>query len=189
MEELRKQMQKALAQKDFIKRRLQIVTILTEALHKKNIVPVIVGGFAVELWTMGSYATMDVDIIAEGIADEGDVLTQLGLKNSGGVWTLPDSDIIIEFPKPPLDGDYQKLQPIETDRGQVYVLGIEDILLDRTSAAKFWRDQSSMEWAIYLAAAHFHRIDWKYCHETAQSKGIEDTLNHVKNEAMEIIKQ
>lgn len=172
-----------MTKQDSVKRRLGVVAILTEALKKYAIRPVIVGGFAVELWTMGKYATLDIDLIAEGIAEYGFVLRELGFKNNGGVWLYPETDIIVEFPKPPLDGDYERVQALNFEDLQFYVLGIEDIILDRISAAKYWQDLSSKEWAIYLMAAHYDKIEWSYCEQMAAEKQVSDLLQEIKNEA------
>lgn len=186
MEQLKKDLLDVLIIEDSIKRRIGIVAILTEALKPLNIIPVIVGGFAVELWTMGKYATLDVDLIADGINYHSSVLYELGFENKGGVWRYPESDIVIEFPKAPLDGDYTRLQPLQFDKYQLYVLGIEDIILDRVSAAKHWKDQSSREWATYLMAAHYDRIDWEYCDSKVIEKQLADEFASIKEEAYSI---
>ncbi|MBZ4653758.1 MAG: hypothetical protein JG781_1097, partial [Peptococcaceae bacterium] len=69
MEELKQKLTEILSNQDSIMRRIGVVAILTQAFKKYFIIPVIVGGFAVELWTMGKYATMDIDLIADGIAE------------------------------------------------------------------------------------------------------------------------
>jgi hypothetical protein len=65
VEELKRKLAEIVTKQDSVKRRLGVVAILTEALKKYAIRPVIVGGFAVELWTMGKYATLDIDLIKE----------------------------------------------------------------------------------------------------------------------------
>jgi len=188
METLKNRLLDIIKTDDDIRKRIGIVAVLTDALKDYNVTPVIVGGFAVELWTMGKYATLDVDLVAEGISETAPVLYDLGFKNRGGVWTYPGSDVIIEFPKPPLDGDYNRLQPLDFDGNTVYLLGIEDILLDRVSALKHWRDESSREWAVFLAAAHFEKIDWMYCEKKAIEKQIDDELQLIKISAAELLK-
>ena len=49
--------------KDKLLKKFEIIAIITEALKKLNVKPVIVGGQAVEFYTEGGYATMDIDII------------------------------------------------------------------------------------------------------------------------------
>ncbi len=189
LRELKEKLKNIIPLPDNVQRRIGVVAVLTEALKKYKITPVIVGGFAVELWTMGKYATLDIDLIADGITEYASVLRDLGFSNNGGVWTYPDTDIIIEFPKPPLDGDYARLQPLVFQDYQLYVLGIEDIILDRVSAAKFWGDLASKEWAIYLLAAHYQKIDWIYCEKLVQEKLISDVFQEVKDEAEKLIQE
>lgn len=187
--ELKEKLNKIIPLPDSLQRRIGVVAVLTEALKKYKITPVIVGGFAVELWTMGKYATLDIDLIADGITEYASVLHDLGFSNKGGVWIYPDTDIIIEFPKPPLDGDYARLQPLAFQDYQLYVLGIEDIILDRVSAAKFWGDLASKEWAIFLLAAHYQKIDWDYCEKLVREKLIGDVFQEVKDEAEKLLQE
>ena len=45
-----------------------IAGIITKALEPLGIIPVVVGGAAVEFYTLGQYATMDIDFV--GIIDD-----------------------------------------------------------------------------------------------------------------------
>ncbi|MCM8821052.1 MAG: UbiD family decarboxylase, partial [Candidatus Omnitrophica bacterium] len=51
------------------KQRLYFVGILTKYLKVKKIRPIVVGGHAVEFYTLGSYTTGDIDIVSEGQAE------------------------------------------------------------------------------------------------------------------------
>ena len=80
------------------KRRLYFAGILTKYLSFENIKPVIVGGHAVEFYTLGSYTTGDIDIISEGYEKIEKILKQWGFKKEGRLWILPEKDIeIFEF--------------------------------------------------------------------------------------------
>ena len=105
-------------------------------------------------------------------------MTGLGFKNDGdGIWYHDDTSVIIEFPKGPLVGEYSRTTRVETAYGIVEVIGIEDIILDRVSAAKFWQD--TPEWAEYLLSSHYDNVDFAYLRDKAKELICTDTLELV----------
>ena len=52
------------------KRKMYFVGILTKALEKFKIRPVVVGGHALEFYTLGGYATGDIDLVCPGLPKE-----------------------------------------------------------------------------------------------------------------------
>lgn len=64
-----------------LKRRL--VGILTRELEKKNVIPILVGGNALELYTLGGYSTSDVDLVCSDRKLAGEILEMLGFKKFG----------------------------------------------------------------------------------------------------------
>ena len=43
---------------------LRVMAIITECSHTSGLLPIVVGGHAVSLYTRGDYATRDVDLVA-----------------------------------------------------------------------------------------------------------------------------
>jgi len=64
------------------RQRLYFVGILTKYLRKKNLRPVIVGGNAVEVYTLGSYAIGD--IVYPDAQAAGELLSSWGFKKMAG---------------------------------------------------------------------------------------------------------
>ncbi|MEN6414772.1 MAG: hypothetical protein ABFC84_18700 [Veillonellales bacterium] len=85
----------------------------------------------------------------------------------------------VDFPGSPLGGSWDKVLPVELDSGDiVYVISIEDIIVDRILAVKYWGD--SEEWAQYMMAAHYDDIDWEYCFKRADKELCLDGLEKMK---------
>lgn len=158
--------------------RLNVAAVICDELKKYSNELVIVGGSAVEFYSAASYMTRDIDFIPRNITGIKDTMLELGFKNDGNaIWYHPDAEIIVEFPKGPLDGSYDKLCVVATPYGEVSIIGIEDIIVDRACAVQYWRDSS--EWTKYLLIAHFETIDFEYLDKRAIETGCEETLKNL----------
>lgn len=173
---------------DPVRERLCIASVICKKMKEFANEVVMVGGSAVEFYTAASYMTKDIDFIAKDALNIKKVMTDLGFKNDGdGIWYHDNTSVIIEFPKGPLVGEYSRTIRVETAYGIVEVIGIEDIILDRVSAAKFWQD--TPEWAEYLLSSHYDNVDFVYLRDKAKELLCADILelviknvNEFKNE-------
>jgi hypothetical protein len=155
-------------------------------LEPLGIRPVVAGGTAVEFYTLGQYSTMDIDFIGI-ISDEmKKVMSEMGFKRDGRYWKIPDTDIMVEFPSEILEGNMDKVQPVEYQGRTAYFIGIEDLIINRCAEAKHWTDLSSEEWAANLLAAHYDEIDWSYCHKTANGLGCLDKFEEIQRRVKNI---
>lgn len=71
--------------KDRVKRQVSIAGIITRALEPLGITPIVVGGSAVEFYTFGQYATMDIDTGPGGGTLEGPEFGRMGKKFNGNL--------------------------------------------------------------------------------------------------------
>jgi hypothetical protein len=90
IEELRKQLGQAAGLENTLDRRLWVLGIITEALAQHNLVPVLVGGGAVEFYTGGGYATKDVDVVLPSSPVLAAVMIDLGFTRAGRHWYRDD---------------------------------------------------------------------------------------------------
>ncbi|WP_407272683.1 hypothetical protein [Radiobacillus sp. PE A8.2] len=144
---------------------LGVTTILTILLEERyRIFPVIVGGFAVEIYTRSDYTTIDVDLIISDRKVAGDILIQLGFKPEGRHWYHEDLMVSVEIPNDMLeDADYDKVMELNLSNNQkVFVIGIEDIILDRLRACIHWKSSSDCEWGHRMFLIHYDRLDLEY---------------------------
>ena len=155
-------------------RRLFFMAILTRALEGENVQPIVVGEHAVEFYTLGGYATADIDIIVTDSPAVDRILKGCGFIKEGRHWYSEELDIAIEAPSSRLAGDSSRITVVEVEGLPVYLIGIEDIIIDRLNAYVHWKSERDGEWAEEMLALHLDRIDGKYLRQKAME---EDVLN------------
>ncbi|NPV52950.1 MAG: UbiD family decarboxylase [Firmicutes bacterium] len=183
---LRERLEKAAQIDDPLKRRLYTLGVITRALSRYKVVPILVGGSAVEFYTLGGYSTLDIDVVVSGREEFDAILRTLGFSKGKGErhWYNEALDIAIEAPDSKLAGSKEKITTIQIDDLSVYIIGIEDLILDRLRAFVFWKSSSDGEWAGRMIGVHASWIDWNYLHEQASREGLDRALNEIKREAL-----
>ncbi|WP_144424414.1 hypothetical protein [Paenibacillus xylanivorans] len=83
---------------------------------------------------------------------------------------MSEMDIPIEIPSDTLEGSKDKIIKLITPEGYCYVIGIDDLILDRLRASEYWSDARSLEWARYLIYSQFESIDLTYMREVASKE-------------------
>jgi hypothetical protein len=63
---IEKWIQQLSKEENLLKKSLKAVAILTELLKERGIKPILVGGRALEFYTLGGYATKDIDLVING---------------------------------------------------------------------------------------------------------------------------
>jgi hypothetical protein len=155
-------------QVDF-KRKLMFLGWLTDEMRKKGITFTVVGGEAAEIYTFGKYESADIDIVTAGSIALREKLMEIGFQNRGKDWWSDDLRIFLEIPSSALAGDETKVKVIDLgDGNSVRVIGIEDIILDRLAACRFWKFREDCEIAFDLLARYREELDRNYLEETAR---------------------
>ncbi len=177
---------------DFAKR-IEIMAIITEAMKNIGIKPVIVGGHAVEFYTSGGYATMDIDMLcACSISKVNSILKPLGFNKEGKYWVLADENIYvaIEVPSGPLAGDRNKITKVEINEGlNAYFIGIEDIIIDRLNRYKHWKEYSDEEWIIGMIILNYKEIDWDYIYKRAEEERTLEEIQEFRKKSEKDMKE
>jgi len=167
--------------KEPLAKRLLFMGMLTKALEPKDVKPIIVGGNAVEFYTAGGYATSDIDLVAPSeLLDE--ILTKWGFKKEGRYWLNEELDVLVEAPSSTLAGDPKKITEVEIEGVTVYLLGIEDIIIDRLNAFVRWKSQDDRFWAMELMSLHKDEIDWDYLKKRAEKEQTDRALENIQKE-------
>lgn len=158
-----KYLKKAKKITDPFKRQLYIIGVLTRVLEKFNVKPVIVGGFALEFYTTGGYNTGDIDLVFPDYELLSKIMADLGFKKAGRHWISRELDVFIEAPGSNLtEGEKRHLSRVEIDDLNVYLIGVEDLLIDRMNAYVHWKSKDDGYWVKELIAMHKGKIDRKY---------------------------
>jgi len=160
-----------------------------EMLMQKVSQPIVVGGMAVELYTQGSYTTGDIDLKApkEPLKE---ILTRWGFINQGRLWLNKELDIYVDWLGEDLEEGPEALQRLNTlviDEGlQIKVISIEDLIIDRLKAYKWWRDEDSFLWARVLVEVKkvlAEPLEVEYLRRRAAEEEIEDILESLFKKA------
>lgn len=168
---------------DPLTKRLLFMGLLTKALSSEKVIPIIVGGNAVEFYTAGGYATQDIDIVAPSEPID-KVLRSWGFAKEGRHWISEELGIVIEAPAYSLDHEeqYEKLYEVEIEDLFVYILGIEDLIIDRLNAYVHWKSLDDKTWARELMVLHEEEIDWDYLRKRAKEEKVDIALAELKKE-------
>ena len=168
-----------------------VASVITDTFRILGVAPpVVVGGLAVETYTAGHYTTRDVDMIADDDAAVSEIMTALGFEKRAGWrhYEHPQCEAFVEFPTGPLEGSRDRIAEIELANGStIYVIGIEDLILDRIAAYEHWdkRRENSEDatQAILLMVAQHDRIDGGYLRNSARQMGLADALAELEARA------
>jgi predicted nucleotidyltransferase len=70
----------------------------------------------------------------------------------------------------------EKVRTVEVGPYKVRVVGVEELVLDRLKAAKFWKSGRDAEQALVLLSGFRNRIDFNYLRKRAKEDGVDDIL-------------
>lgn len=170
---------------DPLRRSLVVLGLLTTAMKPLGLRPILVGGAAVEFYTLGGYATRDLDLVlrgrdkAKGVLEENGFIRHQGSRH----WYHEDLDLALEIPDEYLAGSEEKVLTLEIEDTEVFIIGIEDLILDRIAAFKFWSSGMDGQWAARLIAIQGDEVDWNYLEQRAEQEDLGDALRAVRRQA------
>ncbi|MBI5298803.1 MAG: hypothetical protein HY877_00675 [Deltaproteobacteria bacterium] len=173
---LKSLLRKAAGEKDLARRGVKIAAVIAEALRKIGEDPVLVGGAAVEFYTDGNYATKDIDMIAMGGPLLWKVMEELGFKRRGKDFINELLKIYIEFPSATLNPG-EKSDQIDVESIPLKIISLEDLIVDRLAAYKFWK--SGIDGLNALFLLELGKADMQRLRERAGAKEIQDALDWV----------
>lgn len=138
---------------------LYLAAIINTFLERRGLGRVIiVGGYAVELYTGGAYRTGDVDVVVEGPIKAVKEALEMLEPRRGRVWTFRGLarafDIVstsYDKPKAPI--------PLDVEGVKVYVEPPEETVISCLNACVYWDSHLDCEKAAMVMAAQWGRID------------------------------
>lgn len=168
---------------DPLTKRLLFMGLLTKELEPEKVRPIIVGGNALEFYTAGGYATGDIDVVAPSEPID-KILRGWGFDKEGRHWVSDELGIVIEAPAFSLDNQeqYEKIYEIEIEGLRVYIIGIEDLIIDRLCAFVHWKSLDDKFWAKELIVLHMDELDWDYLKKRAKEEEVLNALLELKKE-------
>jgi acyl carrier protein len=181
---MRELLKKILSIEDPSKRRAMFSALFSkEVVRRGGKPPIVVGGEAVELYTQGGYTTGDIDIKSP-LEITKSVLKEWGFSKKGRTWFNQQLDIYIDWLGASLDEGQEaedRVTTIRVAKGlEIRVISIEDLVIDRLNAAKYWGDVDSLMWARVLLGIKKEfgeKIELNYLKKRAKREGITDFLS------------
>lgn len=159
---------------------IRTASIITKLLEQYEIKPIVVGGLSVEIYTQNDYATRDIDFILEDFDIMKDILFQLGFKRDTRHFYHSEIEIAIEIPGSKLAGDYEKVIKVVIDKDDdlyVYLISIEDIILDRLRATVHWKSQEDAKWGFKMLSYNVDDVDLEYLYNNLETVTEKNELN------------
>ena len=134
--------------------------------------PILIGGTALEYYSLGGYATTDVDIALPYDPGVDKVFAELGFKKKGRYWSNEELDLLFEAPAGVLKGEDAEITKVAMEDLVCYILGLEDLIIDRLNGFVHWKWQDDGRWVRRLISLHRKDLDIGYLRRRA---GIEKT--------------
>jgi len=142
---------------------------------KEDVVPVLVGGAAVEVFTGGAYTTGDLDFVGAVPALVRTTLEANGFKRKGRHWIHEGAEIFLEFPGEALDPKEKSIRH-EAFGFDLVLVSLEDLLVDRLGAWAYWKSGVDGANAYMLYRICREQIDDDRLTNRAREAGFESAL-------------
>ena len=152
---------------------LLFVSLLNSFLETRGLGRVIiVGGYAVELYSGGAYRTGDVDLVVEGCKDLVVEALDYISPRTTRIWLLDELGLVGRAIDIVSDVYSGIKKPIRLDVGEyrVYVEPPENTILSSIRACIYWSSDIDCEKAAMVMASQWERIDWETLLDAANIK-------------------
>ena len=174
---------------DLFKRRILFLGFLTAKLKENGVDAILVGGEAIDLYTAGTFATSDIDLLVDNKTTSEKLLNRFGFGKTGnGLWFNSDLNIVIQIIPESYSGDPDRLRKFKVKDYELRVAAPEDLIQNRLYSAKFWKSnpQRDMEESIALLRIFSDSIDNSYLDKLAKENDIVDYLAEARKYASEV---
>jgi hypothetical protein len=160
---------------NLVDRKIYFMTLLTREVGMSGRAgksPVVVGGTAVDIYTRGLFPSRDIDIIGDRKVIGGILEKKFGFARAGRHWVNERIGIFIEAPGDHFSGDKNKITTIWVGSLKLYIIGIEDLIIDRLNACVRWKSETDCDQARYMFRYYRDRLDFAYLEKKAKDEGI-----------------
>ena len=146
-----------------------MVALITNLLEEKGKeAPVVIGGCALSYYSREVYFTADIDLAYTDREALDDVLKGIRFTKRGRYWINEDLKIAVEVPASVLIEEESPIEIAELGEGlQCRIIGIEDLLIDRLNACKYWKSEMDCEMVELLLRKYNKELDWAYLENRA----------------------
>lgn len=154
--------------------------------HGVNL-PIVVGGAALEIYTLGQYMSHDIDL-KSNFEVTMRVLREMGFKNDGrSLMYSKEFDILVDWQGGTLEEGKEaedRVLKVNAINGQepVVLISIEDLIVDRLEAYKYGRDKDALRWAKTLYTLGMNnsiKINSSMLKKLAEKADVADVLEEI----------
>ena len=174
-----KEYKELIQETDLFKRRINFLAFFTMKLKENGADAILVGGEAIDVYTGGTFATSDIDLVVDDKTVAERLLNRFGFgKEANGLWLNKDLNIVIQVITESYSGDTRKVRKFKIKEFELKVAAPEDLIQNRLYSAKFWKSnpQLDLEQSIALLTLFEGSIDNEYLDKIAKKNDIEDYL-------------
>lgn len=119
---------------------------------------------------------MDIDLVSMSEPLE-EILGEWGFERSGRHWIDESLGLVVEAPGSRLDsGEREHVTAVRTESGAAYLIGIEDLIIDRLNSCVHWNVDDDCIYAQALFNEHSERLDLPYLRERAVAERVAESL-------------
>jgi hypothetical protein len=176
------------SERDPFRRRLYFLGLFTNILQQNGVQAILVGGEAIDVYTAGTFATADIDLVVNNKIITEKLLNRFGFgKKANNLWLNQDLVIVVQIITNPYSGDPEKLRKFKIKDYELKVAAPEDLIQNRLYSAKFWKSspQRDMEESIALLRIFADSIDDTYLDRIAKENDITDYLAEARRYAQD----
>ncbi|MFQ5908927.1 MAG: DUF6036 family nucleotidyltransferase [Thermoplasmata archaeon] len=142
---------------------------------------IVVGGSAIEFYTVGAYTSGDIDIVSRAADRLRGVLRSWSFQREGRVWVHEALGMVVDFVRAPYTWDESRTQLLETPYGPIRVAALEDLLVKRLVSTKHWERTGDFQHALLLGELYADRMDWDYVEKMSRQQDVLDMLESLRN--------
>ena len=139
-----------------------------------------------EFYTQGAYTTADIDMVADGGKDLIEIMRRLGFEKIGKDYIDRKNGVYVEFPGSSLKAS-EKTRPVQVGSRSFRIISMEDLIVDRLNAFKFWR--SLVDGANALMLLELGDSDEDRLKKRASEEHVLDALTALQRIMEEIIRK
>ena len=173
---------------DLFKRRMFFLAFYTQKLKENGVDAILVGGEAIDLYTAGSFASADIDLVVNNKVITEKLLNRFGFaKQENTLWFNDDLNIVVQVIPESYTGDTEKLRKFKLKEYEIRVAAPEDLIAKRLYSMKFWKSNPKLEFeqSVALLALFSDSIDNQYLNRLARKDDTEDVLAEARKYAAE----
>lgn len=152
-----------------LKKQLLMAGLITNLLERKGKTgPIVIGGCALSYYTREVYFTADIDLAYADREALNDVLKEIGFAKQGRYWVNEKLKLAVEAPASVLAGEDAPVEVVELGQDLICrIIGIEDLIIDRLNACKYWKSEIDCEMTELLIKRYAKELDWEYLEKKA----------------------